>query len=113
MGKYIPNDAFRRIAWRTSHAVGSPSGFVTSVIIVMLWSLAGPAFGFSDTWQLIINTITSIVTFLMVFIIQSIQNRDSHAIHKQLNTIQNQLDTLTRQGLLTNKTCQCDKKDVG
>ena len=84
-----------------------------SVVIVMLWSLAGPAFGFSDTWQLIINTITSIVTFLMVFIIQSIQNRDSHAIHHQLNTIQKQLDTLTRQGLVIDKPCQTDKKDVG
>jgi low affinity Fe/Cu permease len=86
-GPYRSNDLFRRIAARTSHGVGSPWAFVSAAAIIVLWGLTGPLFGFSDTWQLVINTGTTIVTFLMVFLIQNTQNRDSHALHLKLDEL--------------------------
>jgi low affinity Fe/Cu permease len=80
-------DFFRRFAHRTSSIVGSPWAFLTSVSIVLVWALTGPAFGFSDTWQLVINTGTTIITFLMVFLIQNTQNRDAKAIHLKLDEL--------------------------
>ena len=84
---YRSNDFFRRLAARTSHGVGSPWAFVVALTIVVVWGLTGPLFHFSDTWQLVINTGTTIVTFLMVFLIQNTQNRDSHAIHLKLDEL--------------------------
>src|SRR4051812_12780924 len=84
---YRANDLFRRVASRTSHSVGSPWAFVGAAGIVAVWGLTGPIFRFSDTWQLVINTGTTIVTFLMVFLIQNTQNRDSHAIHLKLDEL--------------------------
>jgi low affinity Fe/Cu permease len=81
------NDAFRRAAHRISGWVGSPIAFLTAFAVVLAWAVSGPAFGFSDTWQLVINTSTTIVTFLMVFLIQNTQNRDSRALHLKLDDL--------------------------
>ncbi|MGO4415312.1 MULTISPECIES: low affinity iron permease family protein [Cupriavidus] len=70
----------------TRHA-GSPAAFVLAVLVVVVWALTGPIFGYSETWQLIINTGTTIVTFLMVFLIQQSQNKDSMAVHLKLNEL--------------------------
>jgi low affinity Fe/Cu permease len=78
---------FTRFARWVSHATGSPLAFAMAVAVVMLWVVTGPLFGFSDTWQLVINTGTTIVTFLMVFAIQASQNRDSEAIQVKLDEL--------------------------
>jgi low affinity Fe/Cu permease len=78
---------FRRFAQKTAELVGSPWMFITSVFIILLWAATGPAAGYSDTWQLIINTGTTIITFLMVFLIQNTQNRDAKAIHIKLDEL--------------------------
>jgi len=78
---------FTRFARWSSHAAGSPFAFAGAVAVVVLWSLTGPLFGFSDTWQLFINTGTTIVTFLMVFAIQASQNRDAEAIQVKLDEL--------------------------
>jgi len=78
---------FRRFATRTSEAVGSPAAFVIGLTLIVLWALTGPLFGYSDTWQLVINTATTIVTFLMVFLIQATQNRDAKAIQLKLDEL--------------------------
>ena len=82
-----PSAWFRKFAHCTSGAVGSPSAFLIAVVIVLVWAITGPMFGFSDTWQLVINTGTTIITFLMVFLIQRAQNKDALAIHLKLNEI--------------------------
>lgn len=78
---------FSRFATRATHATGSTAAFITAVSIVTAWLVSGPVFGYSDTWQLIINTGTTIVTFLMVFLIQRTQNKDALAVHLKLNEI--------------------------
>ena len=78
---------FTRLANAASRAAGKPATFVTAVMIVVVWGICGPIFGFSDTWQLIINTGTTIVTFLMVFLIQNTQNRDSEAMHIKMDEL--------------------------
>lgn len=83
----IMNDFFRKLAQRISVAVGSPLAFAAALVIILVWALSGPLFGFSDTWQLVINTGTTIITFLMVFLIQNTQNRDSRAMHLKLDEL--------------------------
>src|SRR5215207_9428855 len=78
---------FDRIAARVAAAAGQPVAFVMALAIVLLWALSGPLFGWSDTWQLVINTGTTVVTFLMVFLIQNAQNRDAAAIQAKLDEI--------------------------
>ncbi|HET6781142.1 MAG TPA: low affinity iron permease family protein [bacterium] len=78
---------FAVFARRASRATGHPAAFVTAVLIVLVWAITGPLFHFKDTWQLVINTSTTIVTFLMVFLIQSTQNRDSIAMHLKLDEL--------------------------
>src|SRR5437867_9649448 len=78
---------FGRFAKNTSIATGRPWAFLVALLIVALWALTGPIFHFSDTWQLVINTGTTIVTFLMVFLIQNQQNRDSEAIQIKLDEL--------------------------
>ncbi|TMH25533.1 MAG: low affinity iron permease family protein [Betaproteobacteria bacterium] len=78
---------FTRFAKWTAKAAGRPIAFTAAVAVIALWALTGPIFGFSDTWQLIINTGTTIITFLMVFLIQSTQNRDSEAIQVKLDEL--------------------------
>ena len=80
-------EAFRRFAMRTSDWVGTPAAFVTGLTLIVLWGLTGPLFGYSDSWQLVVNTATTIVTFLMVFLIQSTQNRESYAIQVKLDEL--------------------------
>jgi len=81
------NEHFRRFAHRVSVALGSVWAFVVALAIVFLWAMLGPTAGFSQTWQLVINTSTTIVTFLMVFIIQNTQNRDNRAIQLKLDEL--------------------------
>lgn len=76
-----------RFAHWAMDASGSTGAFVLAVVILLAWLVSGPLFGFSDTWQLVINTGTTIVTFLMVFLIQRAQNKDSQAIHLKLNEL--------------------------
>jgi low affinity Fe/Cu permease len=78
---------FSRIAASTSHATGTPWAFLLAVTIIAVWAITGPLFHFSDTWQLVINTGTTIVTFLMVFLIQNTQNRDARALHLKLDEL--------------------------
>ena len=80
-------DRFNRIAARVTAALGSPFALLVAVAIIVVWAVTGPLFDFSDTWQLAINTGTTIVTFLMVFVIQNSQNRDSKAIHAKLDEL--------------------------
>jgi low affinity Fe/Cu permease len=78
---------FTRFAKRASRLAGRPLSFSIAVGGVLAWACTGPLFGFSDTWQLVINTTTTIITFLMVFVIQNTQNRDSEAIHVKLDEL--------------------------
>ena len=78
---------FDRLAGHVTRAVGSPLAFALAVATVLVWALSGPLFDFSETWQLVINTGTTIVTFLMVFVIQQSQNKDSVALHLKLNEL--------------------------
>ena len=78
---------FSAAATSIAHTAGRPSTFVICCIIIVIWAASGPAFGYSDTWQLIINTGTTIVTFLMVFLIQNTQNRDGAAIQAKLDEL--------------------------
>ena len=78
---------FTRFAKWTAKATGRPFTFTIAVAVIAAWAVTGPIFGFSDTWQLIINTGTTIVTFLMVFLIQNTQNRDSEAIQVKLDEL--------------------------
>src|SRR4029077_18937712 len=80
-------DAFGVFARKASNILGSAWAFVLAIIIIVVWAATGPTFHFSDTWQLIINTGTTIVTFLMVFLIQNTQNRDAKAMHLKLDEI--------------------------
>lgn len=81
------SDLFTRLASRIAHGAGRPLTFVACCALVLLWALSGPLFGYSDTWQLVINTSTTIITFLMVFLIQNTQNRDSVAIQAKLDEL--------------------------
>ena len=84
---------FTRFARATSHLAGRPATFAIILILVAAWAVSGPLFGFSEAWQLSINTFTTIVTFLMVFLIQATQNRDSEAIQLKLDELILALDT--------------------
>ncbi|MBI1257914.1 MAG: low affinity iron permease family protein [Chloroflexi bacterium] len=81
------NNFFRKFSHKTSEIVGAPWSFITALGIIIVWAVTGPIFHFSDTWQLVINTGTTIVTFLMVFLIQNTQNRDAKAIHLKLDEL--------------------------
>ena len=79
--------AFDKLAQRTARRAGHASTFALALGLILLWAVSGPLFGFSDTWQLVINTGTTIVTFLMVFLIQNTQNRDTEAIQLKLDEL--------------------------
>jgi low affinity Fe/Cu permease len=81
------SDGFQVFATKSSYCVGSRWAFVVAVFAILLWAGTGPHFHYSDTWQLVVNTATTIVTFLMVFLIQNTQNRDARAIHLKLDEI--------------------------
>ncbi len=78
---------FTKFTKWTAHATGRPGAFFLAVALIIVWAMTGPLFGFSDTWQLVINTGTTVVTFLMVFLIQSTQNRDSESVQVKLDEI--------------------------
>jgi low affinity Fe/Cu permease len=78
---------FTRFASRMATEAGRPSAFAVAVLLILLWIVTGPAFGWSDTWQLVVNTATTIVTFLMVFLIQNSQNRDAAALQAKLDEV--------------------------
>ena len=78
---------FRKIAHRVSRIAGSPWAFISAVLVIVMWGISGWFFDFSNTWQLVINTGTTILTFLMVFLIQNTQNRDAQATHLQLDEL--------------------------
>ena len=80
-------ERFRNICRKVSCAIGSPWAFIGAFVGVAIWLISGPVFHYSDTWQLVINTSTTIVTFLMVFVIQNAQNRDSKAVHIKLDEL--------------------------
>src|SRR5690349_19247771 len=80
-------ERFRRFASRTSEVVGSAWSFFVAVAVIVVWCATGPVFRFSDTWQLVINTGTKVVTFLMMFLIRNTQNRDAKAIHLKLDEL--------------------------
>ena len=81
------NDFFHKFASKIAFIVGTPWAFLVALAGVLAWAVSGPLFGFSDTWQLVINTSTTILTFLIVFLIQNTQNRDAKAIHLKLDEL--------------------------
>ena len=81
------NSLFTRFAKWTARATGRPAAFALAAVVIIVWGATGPLFGFSDTWQLVINTGTTIVTFLMVFLIQNTQNRDTEALQVKLDEL--------------------------
>jgi low affinity Fe/Cu permease len=84
---WVIQHAFRIFAHQASITLGSAWAFAGAVLVIAVWVLTGPAFHFSDTWQLIINTATTVITFLMVFLIQNTQNRDAKAVHLKLDEV--------------------------
>lgn len=81
------HEVFRKFSHKTSDAVGTPWAFLVATGVIVVWVVTGPLFHYSDTWQLVINTGTTIVTFLMVFLIQNAQNRDAKATHLKLDEL--------------------------
>jgi low affinity Fe/Cu permease len=81
------NDSFGRFSRRCADALGSPRVFVVNCLLILLWLGSGPLFHYSDTWQLVVNTVTTVFTYLAVFVIQNTQNRDARAIHLKLDEL--------------------------
>lgn len=99
---------FSDLARQTSCLLGTPAAFAVACGAVILWLLTGPVFGYSDTWQLVINTGTTIVTFLMVFLVQHTQNRDARAFHLKLDELLRSLDS-ARNRLIDLENCTDDE----
>jgi low affinity Fe/Cu permease len=95
--KQTQGDAFGKFAASASGWLGSKWAFVGAILIIVVWALTGPIFRYSDTWQLVINTGTTIITFLMVFLIQNTQNRDARAINLKLDELIHAIDTAQNQ----------------
>jgi low affinity Fe/Cu permease len=81
------NDVFQKFSAKISRYMGSPAAFILSVLVIITWAVTGPLFNYSNNWQLVINTGTTIVTFLMIFLVQTTQNRDAKAIHLKLDEL--------------------------
>jgi low affinity Fe/Cu permease len=91
------NEMFRKFAYKSSEALGSPISLILALLIVMGWAVVGPLYNYSDTWQLVINTGTTIITFLMVFLIQNTQNRDTKLIQIKIDELIRAMDTARNQ----------------
>jgi low affinity Fe/Cu permease len=98
------SERFRNLAAATAGAIGSPWAFLLALVTCIVWALSGPYFHWSDTWQLVINTGTTIATFLVVFLIQNTQNRDALAIHLKLDELLRAVDT-ARTRLVNLESC--------
>jgi low affinity Fe/Cu permease len=103
-----PRNDFRAFSHWVAEMVGSPIAFFVGLFVVVIWSITGPLFHYSDTWQLVINTGTTIVTFLMVFLIQSTQNRDAKAMHLKLDELIRAV-TSARNKLVDLENCTDDE----
>ncbi len=101
-------DFFTRFTTQASSIIGRPLSFVASLLFVALWATSGPLLGFSDTWQLIINTSTTVITFLIVFVIQNTQNRDSMALNLKIDVMLEEMG-ITRKRLIEAED-ESDKK---
>ena len=99
---------FSDAARQAACLLGTPVAFAMACAVVIVWAVSGPLFGYSDTWQLVINTGTTIVTFLMVFLVQHTQNRDSRALHLKLDEILRSLDA-ARNKLINLENCSDDE----
>jgi low affinity Fe/Cu permease len=105
-----PSWTFSEIARQASSVLGTPAAFAAACAVVILWVVTGPVFGYSDTWQLIINTGTTIVTFLMIFLVQHTQNRDSRALHLKMDELLRSM-TAARNRLINLENCTDDEID--
>jgi low affinity Fe/Cu permease len=107
-----PKDAwhFHNLSRHASMLAGTPTTFLIACAIVLVWAVTGPLFGFSDTWQLVINTGTTIVTFLMVFLLQNTQNRDARALHLKLDELLRSLSA-ARNRLIDLESCTDEEID--
>ena len=110
------NKRFSRFAELVSNWTGRPAAFVTAFAVIVIWGISGPLYHYSDTWQLVINTGTTIITFLMVFVIQNSQNRDIIAIHSKLNEVLRSLETARNDFIgiehLTDEEIESARKSV-
>src|SRR5204863_365311 len=106
----VVSDAFRLFARRSSMVLGSAWAFGIAILIIVIWGLTGPAFHYSNTWQLIINTGTTVVTFLMVFLIHNTQNRDARAIHLKLDELIRSINA-ARNKLIDLEDCTDEELD--
>ena len=101
---------FSEVARQASSQLGTPYAFAVACGVVILWAVTGPMFAYSDTWQLVINTGTTIVTFLMVFIVQNTQNRDARALHLKLDEVLRSIDA-ARNKLINLENCTDEELD--
>lgn len=106
------SDRFAKFAAQSSHYLGSRWSFVAAIAVIAAWGVTGPLFHYSDTWQLVINTGTTIVTFLMVFLIQNTQNRDARAIHLKLNELIHAVDKAKNQMIDVEKLSELELEDL-
>lgn len=104
MSEQPPFWSFSDVARQAACLLGTPFAFAAACAVVILWAVTGPVFGYSDTWQLVINTGTTIVTFLMVFLVQNTQNRDSRALHLKLDEVLRSSDA-ARNKLINLENC--------
>jgi low affinity Fe/Cu permease len=105
-------DRFTRFSVHSSRCLGSRWAFIAAIAVIVLWALTGPFFHYSDTWQLVINTGTTIVTFLMVFIIQNTQNRDARAIHLKLNELIHAIDKAKNRMIDIENLSDCELEEL-
>ena len=103
-------ERFTHAVDRITHLLGTPAALAAAGLVILVWAITGPLFGFSDTWQLVINTGTTIVTFLMVFVIQNAQNRDAKAVHIKLDELIRAVQG-ARNNMLTAENLTEDQQD--
>ena len=99
-------DRFNDVASAITQAAGSPAALIAAASLIVMWAVSGPIFQFSETWQLVINTGTTIITFLMVFVIQASQNRDSKALHLKLDEVIRAIDGARNQFIGTEQSSE-------